>query len=396
MSEFAVMPISDYVRVCDSVREKTGGTEAIKSSEMSQKIDDVYSAGKQAESDSFWDAFQNNGDEQNYYFAFSNGRFTDGNYNPKYDLLCVSTANTSSSNLFYNNTKITDTKVGIICSTRSSAGLFQGATSLETIRKLTVFETSTFTNSFQNCSKLKNIVIEGTIGQSISFNNSPLTPESMKSVISHLKNYSPNEDVYRIEDDLAWISAYEIAKNGVKNNPNVGLGDSRHSISINNPELLLSFIVPQFNEGIDKNNFSTTSYFHPTKILWNKKERTIEAFFDITAFKKHHPKFQEVTMYPDETNARDFGYNWVYAPESMGLFFKDRQNNIERRLYRMQGYYHKGYSCGLKEGCNNYSPYQEDMVFTIIDTGYLKLKLWKNKPLSVLKNADMTYIMHFE
>ena len=62
----------------------------------------------------------------------------------------------------------------------------------------------------------------------------------------------------------------------------------------------------------------------------------------------------------------------------------------------MQGYYHKGYSCGLKEGCNNYSPYQEDMVFTIIDTGYLKLKLWKNKPLSVLKNADMTYIMHFE
>ncbi|MBQ8847507.1 MAG: hypothetical protein IJ003_01015 [Candidatus Gastranaerophilales bacterium] len=215
-------------------------------------------------------------------------------------------------------------------------------------------------------------------------------------VFSHLKNYSPNEDVYRIEDDLAWISAYEIAKNGVKNNPNVGLGDSRHSISINNPELLLSFIVPQFNEGIDKNNFSTTSYFHPTKILWNKKERTIEAFFDITAFKKHHPKFQEVTMYPDETNARDFGYNWVYAPESMGLFFKDRQNNIERRLYRMQGYYHKGYSCGLKEGCNNYSPYQEDMVFTIIDTGYLKLKLWKNKPLSVLKNADMTYIMHFE
>jgi len=54
-------------------------------------------------------------------------------------------------------------------------------------------------------------------------------------IFGNLKNYSPNENVYKIEDNLPWISAQEIVENGVNNNPNIGVGNSRHSLNINNP-----------------------------------------------------------------------------------------------------------------------------------------------------------------
>lgn len=48
MSEFAVMPLNDYVDTCDSIREKTHRTDDIKSSELPNKIDAVFNAGKLA------------------------------------------------------------------------------------------------------------------------------------------------------------------------------------------------------------------------------------------------------------------------------------------------------------------------------------------------------------
>ena len=47
-----------------------------------------------------------------------------------------------------------------------------------------------FDQSFYKCNQLKNIKFEGVIGQTISFSSSPLTVESMKSIITHLKDYS--------------------------------------------------------------------------------------------------------------------------------------------------------------------------------------------------------------
>ena len=42
----AVMPLTDYVAVCDAVREKTGYADTIKSGEMPDKINDVFKAGQ--------------------------------------------------------------------------------------------------------------------------------------------------------------------------------------------------------------------------------------------------------------------------------------------------------------------------------------------------------------
>ena len=69
---------------------------------------------------------------------------------------------------------------------------FGGMKALHTIDKLIFNSEGTMTNSsgFQNCQALKNIIIEGVIGRTFSFSECPFTVESMKSIITHLKNYA--------------------------------------------------------------------------------------------------------------------------------------------------------------------------------------------------------------
>ena len=68
---------------------------------------------------------------------------------------------------------------------------FYNARTLVTIDKLILGEhTGTFNSTFHLCDALKNIVIEGTIASNISFSSSPLTVDSMKSIIASLKDYS--------------------------------------------------------------------------------------------------------------------------------------------------------------------------------------------------------------
>lgn len=44
MSEYAVMPMSDYEGICDAVRAKTGGTAKLKSSEVKQAIEEIQTS----------------------------------------------------------------------------------------------------------------------------------------------------------------------------------------------------------------------------------------------------------------------------------------------------------------------------------------------------------------
>lgn len=67
---------------------------------------------------------------------------------------------------------------------------------LETIAKIGADETTTFKGTFTSCSTLKNITVEGTIGQSVSFADSPLTADSAISVITHLKSFHGASNAY--------------------------------------------------------------------------------------------------------------------------------------------------------------------------------------------------------
>ena len=89
---------------------------------------------------------------------------------------------------------MTDTKVDIqVISPARVGGTFYNCSTIVTIRKLIVDERVTYTaDAFMNCSALKNITFEGTIGNTINFQWSPLTKESIQNIIEHLSPSTSN------------------------------------------------------------------------------------------------------------------------------------------------------------------------------------------------------------
>lgn len=146
-----------------------------------------FADGRVAEYNAFWDAYQESGARRAYMYAFGGGCWTDAVYNPKYPIIA-----TGNANSMFSYTNITDTKVDIDISGGSAnrSSIFLGANKLETVRKLIVSEIYAFASCFSNCTKLKNLTIEGAIGRSANFQWCPLSVDSMKSVISCLVDYS--------------------------------------------------------------------------------------------------------------------------------------------------------------------------------------------------------------
>ena len=149
-------------------------------------IDEVYEAGKQAEYDRFWDAYQNKGNYEGYSMAFAGTRWNDDTYNPKYDIAVNNVANQ-----MYSFSSITDTKVSIDVASGISVQLSNtfAYSKLVTIRKLIVREGNSLATAFISCTALKNIVFEGVIGRSIDIHWSTLlTADSLESIVTHLSD----------------------------------------------------------------------------------------------------------------------------------------------------------------------------------------------------------------
>lgn len=122
----------------------------------------VYDAGKKAEYDAFWDAYQQNGTRIYYPYAFAYS-WNDAIYKPKYDI--TTTQNVGLQYLFAYST-VTDTIVTIDASkATTSQHIFDSNRRLRTIRKLIVSENNTFNTWFRYCEDLENLTIEGAIAQ---------------------------------------------------------------------------------------------------------------------------------------------------------------------------------------------------------------------------------------
>lgn len=197
------------------------------SKQLKQDFDKVYEAGKQAEQDIFWDEFQDYGNRTDYASAFRRWKRTE--INPKYKV----NPTMSSAMCFYYCNNITalnpekfDFSKAIYSSTgttSTSYALFGYCTNLEhlpdlgvqagyyaysfaycgKLRTIEVLRSnedvlygSGNSSGFIRCNSLENITIEGVIGKSISFSYSPLTVESIKSVITHLKDYAGTSSEY--------------------------------------------------------------------------------------------------------------------------------------------------------------------------------------------------------
>ena len=184
----------------------------------------VYEAGKKAEYDAFWDAFQDYGNRTDYKYAFANsvwdedlfssikykdirctsieGIFWDANIPvdlPEYlakngiTLTLVNCAVYSMTRTF-RSSKFT--RIGVIDVTSAVSGYcqfsetFQSCTALKTIDKIVLNNgTDTwYSTAFSGCQALENLIIEGVIGNN-GFNvqwSTKLSHDSIVSIINAL------------------------------------------------------------------------------------------------------------------------------------------------------------------------------------------------------------------
>lgn len=213
MSEHAVMPIADYKNACDTIRSKTGGTEVIKSGEMAEQISGVYDKGieqgKQAEWNSFWDNYQQNGNRTNYYAAFNGSGWNNETFKPKYDMkpttaymMFRETGITNLANCgvkfdfsncttfdyaFAYSSKLKTLPSFIDCSKSNNLqGTFSEGGFVDLHIK--VAKTTKFSGTFGTMHELTNFQVDGVIGQN-GFNvqwSTKLSKASIESIINCL------------------------------------------------------------------------------------------------------------------------------------------------------------------------------------------------------------------
>lgn len=180
--------------------------------------DQGHEAGKQAEYDAFWDAYQENGNRTSYQEAFRAG-WTEVNFKPKYDIILGS--GETNKNMFNGSRVNADlveicekqgitidfakctrfeytfystrfTRVGIIDARNATvtSGMFGYSVNLKTIDKIIMAETTVLANSaFGGCTALENITFDGVINTNVNLaNSSNFSVASVQSIIDHLKD----------------------------------------------------------------------------------------------------------------------------------------------------------------------------------------------------------------
>ena len=213
-------------------------------------------------------------------------------------------------------------------------------------------------------------------------------------VFSSLKKYSPNPYVFMITDGKQWISAHQLSCYGNRNNLDIGKGASSHSMGVLNPELLFYPSVPVYE--FSRRNIPCTEvdYFMPYKMTYNPQRKRITAYVNYTDFLRKNKDYY--TIYLANANARDLGYNHIFVSKiSDARLYKTKE--LMQKVTSPTGFYHLGGSCGLKEGCNNYSP-TDAKYFVSLNRlpAEIHFKLWKNKPITKYQKADLTFKLIFD
>ena len=143
-----------------------------------------YDEGRQAERDGFWEKYQDYGNRRDYQYAFS--YVSDEHFSPKYPIV------TTDAAYLVQKSSITDLKVDVDCSGAASIGnVFYNAPKLKRIPKVILKSdgSQTMARAFSALPSLEDIVIEGVIGASVTFQSSTkLSKASIESVFGALSN----------------------------------------------------------------------------------------------------------------------------------------------------------------------------------------------------------------
>lgn len=189
----------------------------------------VYEQGKQSQYDEFWDVFQNNGKRDHYMYAFAGRGWDSDIFYPKHSI-----TPTDANYIFCGNSTAdyvgTSKHIDLVerleecgvtldfskclylgsifeqCAWIKRVGVIdmRKATRVDymfrwgymyTVDKIIVDENTKLTNTFTNCTNLRNVTFEGYIGQSLNIAScSGLTVESAKNIIlNNIPNYTGTE-----------------------------------------------------------------------------------------------------------------------------------------------------------------------------------------------------------
>ena len=205
-----------------SIAEKlvTVSENASRAVELNRDLETILAGGDtggKSEMDEFWDMYQNYGNLGDYSFVFANVCWNSKTFRPKYSIrptnaymifrlsnveqdlvewmaaLGVELDFSNCTNMSYAFQQSKFTRLGIINATNTVAlsNAFIDAKKLKTIDKLVLKSNgqNTFSGTFNGCSALENITIEGAIGNNIDFSTcTKLTHDSLMSIINHLQD----------------------------------------------------------------------------------------------------------------------------------------------------------------------------------------------------------------
>lgn len=166
-------------------------------------------------------------------------------------------------------------------------------------------------------------------------------------------------------------------------------GPSEESRFLGNPYLLLGI-----GESLAFKNISPCVVAYPEPLSLKYQENMAKVVYDFTAFaaqvKKAKRSFSNRMMLHNY-NARDWGYNWVFLHYADGVK-RSKDSALFDEPIPLKAYIHTGRSCAKKGGCNNGSPYEPDLYFSISAIpAKLHLYLWKEKPASTSKEPDFQF-----
>ncbi len=210
----------------------------------------------------------------------------------------------------------------------------------------------------------------------------------VENTIFKNRNYKPSVEVFsQIADKKPWLGIEALTCYG--KGPNAYKGLSEESRYINNPTVLVGLDRVSFDEKPRK-QCSPVDYLMPVKINYSKDENTIKVIFEVSAYKGSLGS----DFLLKGLNARDLGFKYAYADNINNIAFIQDKNNVSTNVYAFQDFIHLGTACGVKGGCNNGSPNQKELHYTVMKyPASIHLKLWKKIPKNTDAKADINYLI---
>ena len=214
--------------------------------------------------------------------------------------------------------------------------------------------------------------------------------------VFNLPKYKPNEEVFgQIEDGKPWIGI-DAASCYWNFNMDRDKGAAEESVFLNNPMALIGAEMPYYGY-LYSNNCTYDNYFMPKSITLDENNKLITVKYNVTnMFKRLTPELQKKYIFVlNAINARDLGYQWGHVTAANNLKFKEKV--ITTTSYYFLNYIHVGMSCGINGGCNNGSPFQQELNFKINTLpASIDMVLWKKQPENININPDVKIKLLFE